>query len=38
MQDYLDDIVSDGPQEEEWQESLSQVLRPFDEESLLWGK
>ncbi len=36
MQDYLDDIVSGGPQKEEWQESLSQVLRPFDEESLLW--
>ena len=36
MQDYLDDIVSGGPQKEEWLGSLSQVLRPFDEESLLW--
>ena len=36
MQDYLDDIVSGGPQKVEWHESLSQVLRPFDEESLLW--
>ena len=31
MQDYLDDIVSGGPQKEEWLGSLSQVLRPFDE-------